>query len=392
MLRPTGLSPRITAVFAIASGLAVANAYSFQPLLDAIGTDVGLDAATVGLVGSVTQIGYGLGLLCLVPLGDRLDGRRLIVGQMLLSVLALTAVAVAPTAAVLLAGMAVVGLLAVVTQLLVAYAAALTQPADRGRVVGTVTGGIVLGILLARTVSGAIADLAGWRAVYAVSAAATLAMAAILAKALPRRAAIERERIAYPRLIWSLVELYAELPILRVRATIAALIFAAFVVLTTPMALALTASPYELSTTQVGLFGLAGAVGALGASRAGRWADRGLAQRTTGIGLAVMLASWLPIALLPHSLWGLVIGIVALDYGLQSVHVSNQSLIYRVRPEAQSRLTAAYMLLYSIGSASGAIASTVVYARAGWTGVCVLGALISLSAFVFWTATRKELA
>jgi predicted MFS family arabinose efflux permease len=377
-------------LFAVASGLAVANAYSFQPLLEAIGTDVGLSHATVGLVGTVAQVGYGLGLVCLVPLGDRVDARRLIVGQLALSVLALAAVAAAPTAAILLAGMATVGVLAVVTQLLVAHAAALAHPADRGRVVGTVTSGIVLGILLARTVSGAIADLAGWRSVYVVSAAATFAMAAILAKALPRREAPRGEPIAYPRLIWSAVRLFAEVPVLRVRATLATLIFAAFVILMTPMALPLSAPPYELSTTQVGLFGLAGVIGALGASRAGRWADRGLAQRTTGIGLAVMLASWLPIALLPQSLWGLVIGVVAIDYGLQSVHVSNQSLIYRVRPEAQSRLTAAYMLCYSLGSASGAIASTVVYARAGWTGVCVLGALLSLAALVFWTSTKEK--
>jgi predicted MFS family arabinose efflux permease len=146
--------------------------------------------------------------------------------------------------------------------------------------------------------------------------------------------------------------------------------------------------PLSLSHTEVGLFGLAGAMGAVGAARAGRLADQGHAQRTTGIALAIMLASWLLIALLPFSLWGLILGVVAIDFGLQSVHVVNQGLIYRVRPEAQSRLTAGYMIFYSIGSAAGSIVSTLVYARAGWSGVCMVGAAISTIAFVFWALTR----
>jgi predicted MFS family arabinose efflux permease len=129
-------------------------------------------------------------------------------------------------------------------------------------------------------------------------------------------------------------------------------------------------------------------MGAVGAARAGRLADRGLAQRTTGISLTIMLASWLPISLLTHSIWGLIVGVVTIDFGLQSVHVANQSLIYRVRPEAQSRLTAAYMLCYSIGCAIGSIVSTLVYAQAGWSGVCLGGGAISAIALVFWALTR----
>lgn len=154
------------------------------------------------------------------------------------------------------------------------------------------------------------------------------------------------------------------------------------------MILPLSAPPFSLSHTEVGLFGLAGAMGAIGAARAGRLADRGLAQRTTGISLTLMLASWLPISLLGHSIWGLVVGVVTIDFGLQSVHVANQSLIYRVRPEAQSRLTAGYMVFYSIGCAIGSIASTVVYAQAGWSGVCAAGGAISAIALVFWALTR----
>jgi predicted MFS family arabinose efflux permease len=382
--------PRALALlFSVACGLAVANVYYAQPLLDVMAAEFGIGHATIGLVVTVTQIGYGCGLLLVVPLGDLLNRRRLIVGQSVLSVAALVAVALAPTGLILFAGMAAVGALAVVTQVLVAYTASLADPADRGRVVGIVTSGIVIGILLSRAVSGALADLAGWQSVYAVSACATLVMAGLLFTALPREPA-PRERISYPRLIGSVFRLFLEVPILRTRAVLALLIFTAMTVLWTPIVLPLSAPPFSLSTTQIGLFGLAGAAGALGAARAGRLSDRGRAQRTTGVALAIMLASWLPIALLPQSLWGLVIGVITLDFGLQSVHVANQSLIYRVRPEAQSRLTAGYMLFYSIGCAAGAILSTIVYAHAGWNGVCILGAAISVAALLFWALTRHQ--
>lgn len=376
-----------TLLFAVACGLAVANVYFAQPLLDTMAREFGISEATVGLVITATQIGYGSGLLLLVPLGDLLNRRRLIIGQSLLSVLALVSVAAAPTGAVLLGAMAAVGFLAVVTQVLVAYAAALAQPSERGSVVGAVTSGIIIGILLARTVSGALSDLLGWRSVYIASAAATLVVVALLAKVLPRR---EERRLAmsYPRLILSVFALFIEEPILRTRAILALLIFSAITILWTPMVLPLAAPPFSLSHTAIGLFGLAGAMGAVGASSAGRVADHGHGQLMTGIALAVMLVSWLPVALLSYSLWGLILGVITMDFGLQAAHVANQSLIYRVRPEARSRLTAGYMIFYSIGCACGSIASTLVYAQAGWIGVCALGAAISAVALIVWALTR----
>ncbi|TWT13892.1 MFS transporter [Reyranella sp. CPCC 100927] len=383
----SSLSRAVALLFSAACGLAVANVYFAQPLLDTMADEFAISHATVGIVMTITQIGYGVGLLLVVPLGDLWDRRRLIVGQSLLSALALVAVALAPTAPVLLAAMAAVGLLAVVTQVLVAYAAILARPGERGRAVGIVTSGIIIGILLARTVSGTLSDLFGWRSVYIVSAIATLVIVALMLKVLPRQPR-SGVRISYPRLIGSVFTLFIEEPVLRIRAILAMLIFTAITVLLTPLVLPLSAPPLSLSHTEVGLFGLAGAAGALGASRAGSQSDRGLAQRTTGIGLALMLVAWLPIALLPYSLWVLAVGVIVIDFGLQSVHVANQSLIYRVRPEAQSRLTAGYMVFYSIGSATGSIGATMVYAEAGWTGVCVLGAAVSALALVYWALTR----
>lgn len=383
----TALSRPGALLFAVACGLAVANVYYAQPLLDTMADEFGISHATVGLVITVTQIGYGLGLLLVVPLGDILNRRRLILGQSILSIAALLVISVAPSGLVLLTGMAALGLLAVVTQVLVAYAAALAPHAERGRVVGIVTSGIIVGILLARTISGTVSDLFGWRSVYIVSAVATLVIVTLLAKVLPRQEN-PPAGMAYLRLIGTVFTLFVEEPVLRVRAILALLIFTAITILWTPMVLPLSAPPFSLSHTEVGLFGLAGAMGAIGAARAGRLADRGHAQRTTGIALGIMFASWLPIALLPHSLWGLIIGVVTIDFALQSVHVANQSLIYRVRPEARSRLTAGYMIFYSIGCATGSIGSTLVYARAGWTGVCLLGAAMSAVAFFFWAMTR----
>lgn len=383
----SSLSRPLALLFAVASGLAVANVYFAPPLLDAMADTFGMNHATIGIIIAISQVGYGLGLLLLVPLGDLLDRRLLIAGQSVLSAIALLAVYFAPNAWALLLAMASIGLLAVVTQTLVAYAASLARPHERGQIVGIVTSGIVIGILLARTIAGALSDIAGWRSVYAVSALLTLLIAALLFRFLPKHEK-RNSGISYPQLIGSVFRLFIEVPVLRIRALITMLIFANITMLLTPLVLPLSASPFNLSHTQIGLFGLAGVAGALGASRAGGLADRGYAQRMTGIALTVMLLAWIPIAFMQSSLWFLVIGVVAIDFGLQAVHVTNQSMIYRVRPEAQSRLTAGYMIFYSIGSASGSLSSTIIYAHAGWAGVSAAGFAISIATLVFWAATK----
>lgn len=385
--RASGLSRPLALLFAVASGLAVANVYFAPPLLDAMANSFGMDHATIGIIIAISQVGYGLGLLLLVPLGDLLDRRILIAGQSVLSSIALLAVYFAPSAWALLIAMASIGLLAVVTQTLVAYAASLAKPYERGQIVGIVTSGIVIGILLARSVAGALSDVAGWRSVYAVSAVLTLIIAALLFRYLPKHEKRVSD-ISYPQLIASVFRLFVEVPVLRIRALITMLIFANITMLLTPLVLPLSVAPFNLSHTQIGLFGLAGVAGALGASRAGGLADRGHAQRMTGIALTIMLLAWIPIAFMQSSLWLLVIGVVAIDFGLQAVHVTNQSMIYRVRPEAQSRLTAGYMIFYSIGSASGSLSSTIIYAHAGWAGVCIAGFAISIATLVFWAATK----
>ncbi|QHC23854.1 MFS transporter [Streptomyces sp. GS7] len=384
------LSRGVVILFAVACGAAVANVYFSQPLLVTMGHDIAMSPALVGSVVTLTHVGYGLGLFFLVPLGDVVDRRRLIVAQLLLLVVALAVVTAAHTAAILLAGMAATGLLAVVTQTLVAFAASLAPPAGRGRVVGLVTGGVVIGILLARTASGLIADLAGWRSVYLASASLTALLALVLHRVLPRHRDTPPTTLRYGQLLRSTITLFARERLLRLRALFGLLIFAAFSTLWSSVALPLSEAPYFLPQSAIGALGLIGVAGALAATMAGRLNDRGLSRRTTGIALALLAASWLPLSFARSSLWALVVGVILLDLAVQAVHVTNQTLIYALHPDAGSRLIGGYMVFYSIGSATGAIAATSLYTVAGWGAVCALGAAFSCLGLVLWEFTRHS--
>ncbi|MBN6776146.1 MFS transporter [Pseudomonas granadensis] len=380
---PSTLSRYQTLLFAITCAMAVANVYFAQPLLESMASSLAVSPGTIGIVVTATQAGYAVGLLFIVPLGDLLNRKKLILTQMLMSAVALCAVGLAGNWGMLLGAMVLVGLMAVVVQVVVAYAASLASPEQRGAAVGTVTSGVVLGILLARFVSGAVADLAGWRGVYFVSAALMIGMALVLWRTMPASAAPPAKG-SYWQLLRSVFQLYLTERTLRVRGTFALLIFAAFSVLWTSMVLPLSAPPLSLTHTQIGLFGLAGVAGALAAARAGRLADQGRGNRTTGIALALLTLSWLPTAFVESSLLAMVVGVVLLDFAVQAVHVTNQSLIFAARPDAQSRLVGAYMCFYSVGSGLGAIAATYTYAHFGWVAVCILGAAISAVALLYW--------
>jgi len=378
-------------LFAVASGLSVANVYYAQPLLDALARDFGINYAAVGGVVTATQAGCALALLLLVPLSDRVDRRRLMAGQLVALAAALVAVSMAQSASWLLAGMLGVGLLGTaMTQGLIAYAASAAAPEEQGRVVGAAQGGVFMGLLLARVFAGGVSDLAGWRGVYFCAAMLMLAIGLPLWRRLPALA-VASGSMSYPRLIASMLALLRRERVLQVRGTLALLMFAAFNIFWSALVLPLSAPPYGFTHTAIGAFGLAGAVGALAAARAGRWADQGYGQRTSGAALAALLLAWGPLSLMEWSLWALVAGIILLDLGGQALHVTNQSLIFRIQPEAHGRLVGLYMLFYAMGSGLGAIGTTAVYSRAGWQGVCLLGAAVSLAALLFWWMTRRVL-
>jgi len=388
----TGVSTSLAWLFAIASGLSVANVYYAQPLLDALARDFGISHAAVGGVITATQMGCALALLFLVPLGDRVDRRRLMAMQMLALTFALVAVGMAQSTLALLAGMLAVGLLGTaMTQGLIAYAASAAAPHEQGRVVGTAQGGVFIGLLLARVFAGGVSDLAGWRGVYFCAALLMLGIAIPLWRRLPILPPASRT-LSYPHLLASMLTLLRQEKVLQVRGMLALLMFAAFNIFWSALVLPLSAPPYNFSHTLIGAFGLAGVVGALAAARAGQWADKGYARRTSGLALLVLLLAWWPLSLMDVSLWALVMGIVLLDLGGQALHVTNQSLIFRTRPDAHSRLVGLYMMFYAVGSGLGAISTTVTYARFGWQGVCLLGATVSLLALAFWWMTQRQRA
>jgi predicted MFS family arabinose efflux permease len=383
------LSAPVLAAFAIICGMSVANIYYAQPLLDSLAGSFAIPPSSIGAVVSLTQIGYAFGLFFIVPLGDIVDRRKLIVAMVAASSFALAGVGTAQDTTTLFIAMIVMGLLAVVIQVIVAYVAALAAPSRRGASVGLVTGGVVIGILAARSVSGILADIGGWRAVYLTSAGLMSLASLALVWLLPR----DRRRPAtasYAGALRSMTTLLRSDRLLRGRATLAMLTFASFSTLWTSLVLPLRAPPLSLSHTAIGLLGLAGMAGAIGARGAGRFADHGHADRTTTSALLLLTIAWIPIALLHASIVALIVGIVLLDFAVQAIHVTNQIVIFAGRPEATNRLVGCYMLFYSIGSGLGAIASTSAYAAAGWCGVAALGAFFAATGLLVWRCMLRQ--
>ncbi|MGW5019373.1 MFS transporter [Streptomyces cacaoi] len=372
-------------LFAAVCAVAVASIYAAQPVLTRIGSDLGIPDARLGWVVSAGQLGYLAGLAVLVPLGDTLDRRALIAGHLLLTAAGTALAATATRTWLLLGGLALAGLFAVVVQTTVAYAAALSTPAERGRTLGVVTSGVVIGILGARVAVGALAQLHGWRSVYLALAVLLVALACLALRTLPPDP--RTDRATHRQVLSSLRGLFRERLFVS-RGLIAFFLFASFGTLWSGLALPLAAAPWHLDTAQTGLFGLAGLAGALGAARAGRWADTGHASAVTGGALALLAVSWSAIGQASWSLWLVVLGVVVLDFAVQAAHVSNQHLLTAAHPDRTSSAIGGYMLFYSLGSALGATTTTTVYAHTGWPGSTTLGAGFALCGFVVWAVDR----
>jgi predicted MFS family arabinose efflux permease len=382
------MSRGLVLLLAVACGAAVANLYYAQPLLPTLARAFGVSNGTAGLLIPLTQIGYVIGLALLVPLGDLLERRRLICTTLLVTAALLAVAAAAPGFAVFAGVLAVVGVTCVVAQVIVPMSSSMAAEHERGHVVGTVMSGLLIGILLARTASGLIAGILGWRAVFGFAAAAMLVLAATLRRALPL--VPPTEELSYGRLLGSVLSLVREEPRLRQRMALGALAFGCFSVLWTSLSFLLSAPPYRYGAVVIGLFGLAGVAGALAAPVAGRLADRGHGAFATTAAILVLLASWALLALGQGSIIALIAGIALLDLGVQGVHISNQSAIYALRPEARSRLTTAYMVFYFLGGAALSAATTALYATVGWSGVCILGAATATVAVGVWLATERR--
>jgi predicted MFS family arabinose efflux permease len=374
------LSRALVLLFAVACGISAANLYYAQPVLGSISRSFHSNSGTVGLIITLAQIGYAIGLAFILPLGDIYPRRWLVPSVLLITVAGLVVSAFAPNVSVLVAVAFVVGLGSVAAQLLVPMAASLSSDHERGRVVGMVMSGLLLGILLARSVSGVIAQLSSWRVVYVIAALMTFTFAVVLQRLLPHE--VERPRVRYTALLSSAVHYFVTESLLRRRGLYGGLAFAAFSVFWTTMAFLLSGAPYHYNDLTIGLFGLVGAAGALCANFAGRWADRRWTKPTTLVFAVMMAISFLTLWWGRHNLAMLIVGIIVLDIGVQGTQVTNQSLIYRLAPHARSRINSAYMVCYFVGGALGSWIGSMTYEHFHWAGVCVLGAAIGIVATV----------
>ena len=373
MTQPPGpLTRPLLVLIAVATGAVVANLYYAQPLLHQVALDFHTGSGLASLIITATQVGYAAGLLLIVPLGDLYVRRVLVVRIFAVAAVALVACAVAPDIWIFGLASVAVGAASVAGQVMIPFAADLAPAERRGRVVARIMTGLLLGILLARTVSGLVAEVAGWRSVYWLSAGLMVVFAAVLWRALPTEG--PRPRMRYGSLVASSLRLLVDEPVLRRRAWHGACAFACFSVLWTTIAFLLSGDPYHYSSALIGLFGLVGAAGILAANLAGKLADADRSTASTLVAGVLLIGSFGLLWFGRSSLAALIAGIVVLDVGTQGMQITNQAIIYALRPDARSRINSAYMVCYFVGGAVGSVTAGVLFAADGWSGVCLLGA------------------
>ncbi len=384
---------RAVAAMTFATGVIIANNYYAQPLEAALAAAFRAPSAAIGAVLTLIQISYAVGLALLVPLGDLLERRRLVVVMLSVTVAGQAVVALAPSLAVLASAAAVVGLTTVAAQILVPFAAHLARDGEQGRTISTVMSGLLIGVLVSRVLAGLVSQWLGWRTVFGLGAALTAVAVVALWRELPVLAPATAMR--YRSLLASVLHLVRDEPVLRWRILYSACVYASFGAVWTSIGFMLAAPPHGLDDAEIGLFALFGVGGALGARGAGKLADRGWAHHVVGATLALTALSFLPLALGATSLVALAIGLIVFDLGVQGTHISNQTIVYALRPEARSRLNSAYMTTYFVGGAVGSGLSAAVYASQGWAGVTLIGTAFPVGALLAWcvdTALRRRRA
>ena len=389
------LSPRLVRLMAVTCAITVANLYYAQPLLHSISTSLHVSEGSASLLVTAGQLGYAAGLLFIVPAGDIMRRRPLLTGLLAVCAITLVGCAIAPNLAALGAAALLAGVTSVVVQMLVPYAATLASDDERGKVIGTLMGGLLIGILLSRTFAGVVAALAGWRAVYAIAAAAMALTAIMLGRALPDHG--RQLSISYRAQLRGVLDVARAEPSLRWRSLIAACGFGSFACFWTTVTFLLASPQYGFSQLEIGLFALVGAAGALTALAGGRAVDRRPAVRwpASGVALAGLALAYIPIGLGgAHLGWVslalLVVGVLVMDACVQGSHVINQSVIYDLLPEARSRLTTVYVTTMFAGGALGSFAGAQAYESWGWTGATLTAAAFPVAGLLCWIATGRH--
>lgn len=385
-----GISASLTILLATACGIIVANLYYAQPLVGLISAAIGLPTSSAGLIVTLTQIGYVVGLLFVVPLGDIVENRKLVVVSLLLSAVALIATVFVKHGIFFLVASFFIGLGSVAAQVLVPFASYLASEATRGRVVGNVMSGLLLGIMLSRPISSLVADIWGWNAIFALSAAVIIILAIVLSKVLPTRKPTANTH--YAALLGSMWQLLRTTPILRRRAIYHACVFGTFSLFWTTVPLLLSSPTFHFSQKAIALYALVGVAGAVAAPVAGRLADRGWTRPATGIALAIVIISLLlPLVIRSSSPVGiavLVIAAILLDMGVSANLVLSQRLIFSLGPEVRSRLNGLFMAIFFLGGAIGSSVGGWAYASGGWSVALWVGIAFPVIALLYF-ATDK---
>ena len=382
-----GLSARLVFLMAFAIGITVASNYYAQPLLYSITDDLHIAVKHAGLIIMAAQFSYAVGLLFITPLGDKIERKKLILTLMILSICGLIISAISKNLWILVLGTAMTGLFSTVAQVLIPFAATLSRPEHRGKIVGTLMSGMLLGILLGRTFAGFVSSITDWHYVYWIASSIMTLVTLLLWLSLPTYK--NNIDINYFQLLLSIGSLYKQEAVLRIRSLLAIISFALFSLLWTPLAFLLSDAPYHYSDFIIGLFGLAGAAGALGSPIVGKLSDQGKGWLATSIGLTLLLAAWLPLSIAKYSLVALIFGVILLDFAVQVTHVSNMNAIYQIRPEARSRMNTGYMVSYFIGGMLGSIASTYLYSNYGWIAIIISGTVLGLLGILCWVYYLK---
>jgi predicted MFS family arabinose efflux permease len=382
-----GISPALTLLFALAGGASVGNMYWAQPLLQDIAVTLGVTPSTAGLLITLTQIGYALGVLLVVPLGDTLNRKRLIPVIMILCSVSLAGSALAPTFTVLLVALTLVGFTAVAGQLLTPLAGDLASDEQRGRVVGMVASGLITGILLSRAVSGIVADIFGWHMIYFAAAAMMQILGVIMWRALPNL--VPRDHVPYGGLLRSVLAAVAQHRPVRVMMLIGAALMCVFTAFWTGLTFLLASAPYSFSAAQIGLVSLVGVLGAIGAQLTGRLYDRGWSSTVMGVGLAVTFSSLAIAGFGATSIIAVLIAVGLFSIGIQSVQVLLQTMLLSIDPAARSRLNTAFVVGNFIGGAIGSTLAALLWQLGAWAATMSAAAAIITLASAVWFIHRK---
>jgi predicted MFS family arabinose efflux permease len=382
------LTPLILWIMTITTGFVVANIYYNQPLLNDIALTYHINTAKAGQVAVITQIGYAVGLLFIVPLGDMFERRKLMLIDFVFMVTSLLVAAWSPSILVLLIASLFVGITSVIPQLMIPMAAHLAKPHERGKKIGFIMSGLLIGILLSRTISGFVGQHFGWRAMFYIAAGMMLLIWLLVYLQLPKVDADYKGK--YADLMKSIIKLVKDEPALRLASFRGALCFACFSAFWTTLVFLLK-QHFKLGSDVAGAFGLLGALGAVAAGLMGRLSDKTDAYKLSAFTIILIIVSFILFMVSGYSLIGLAIGVVLMDVGVQATHISNQAIIFALNPSARNRINTVYMVSYFIGGSLGTFLATIVWDKYQWNGVCIIGITLSTIVLIVHLLNRQTM-